>query len=303
LQFKRIKIKNYYKIGIICLNNPENLNLIEADTFNEINLALDFFENDNEIKIILLKSNCGMSKTLTKRKKIFSAGVNIKEYGKKFELADKNPSEFKNSLKKNRQLMTRIEEFKKPVIIAVDGIIIGGFFELALSCDLILASDKASFRLNEINIGLIPGYGGISRLLKIVGKNKTFEIVATGKEINPKEALDLGLVSEIFDDSEFEAKTLEYCKNLAKKSSNSLYLIKNTIRQVLLTAQTVIARRGNAPTKQSIALLDRLLRFARNDNLQIIEDIEVENFLKAVQSKDAREGISAFLEKRKPVWK
>ena len=266
--FKRIKIKNHSKIGLICLNNSENLNIIKSDTFDEINFALDVFENDNNIKIILIKADCGKSKI---GKKVFSAGVNLKEYDEKFELFDKNPNEFKNLLKKNRKLMTKIEESKKPVIIGVDGIACGGFFELALACDLILVSEKASFKLNEVNIGLIPGYGGISRLLKIVGKNKTFEIVSTGKEITPKNAMDLGIVAEIFDDSDFEEKTLEYCENLAEKSSNSLYLIKNTIDQVL---------KNNA-----------------------VEETEIENFLKAIQSEDSREGIKSFLEKRKPEFK
>ena len=286
MTFIRIKTENYNKIGIICLNNPENLNIIESDTFQEINFALDSFEKDNNIKIILIKANCGVSKT---GKKVFSAGVNLKEYSKKFDLADKNPTEFKNSLKKSRQLMTKIEKFKKPVIIGIDGITCGGFFELALACDLIFASEKASFRLNEANLGLIPGYGGISRLLKIVGKNKTFEIVATGKEINPKEALNLGIVAEIFDNSKFEEKTLEYCENLAEKSSNSLYLIKNTIHQLLRHCE------------QNEAIHFWIASFCsqtpRNDDFQTIEEIETENFLKAIQSKDSREGIKAFLDK------
>lgn len=263
MTFIRLKTENYNKIGIICLNNPENLNIIEHDTFQEINFALNIFENDNNIKIILIKAACGLSKT---DKKVFSAGVNLKEYGKKFELADKNPSEFKNSLKKGRALMTKIEEFKKPVIIGIDGIVCGGFFELALACDLIFASKKALFKLNEVNIGLIPGYGGISRLLKIVGKNKTFEITATGREISATEALNLGIVAEVFDDIVFEEKVLNYCENLVEKSSNSIYLIKDTIRQIL-----------NSPHKT--------------------EDIETENFLKAVQSEEARESVRTFLNK------
>ena len=261
--FKRIKTENYNKIGIIYLNNPENLNIIETDTFQEINSALNTFKDNNDIKIILIKAVCGISKT---GKKVFSAGVNLKEYDKKFELADKNPSEFLENLKKNRELMAKIEEFKKPVIIGIDGIVCGGFFELALACDLILASEKASFRLNEVNLGLIPGYGGISRLLKIVGKNKTFKIVATGKEISPHEALNLGIVAEIFEDSEFEEKTLNYCENLAKKSSNSIYLIKNTIHKILKNPE--------------------------------IEDIEIKNFMKALLSEDSRERVKAFLEKK-----
>lgn len=262
MPYKRIKTDSRNKIGIICLNNPENLNIIESDTFDEINSALNLFENDKNIKVVLIKADCGTSKA---GKKVFSAGVNLKEYSKKFEIADKNPYEFKISLINNREILTRIEKYNKPVIIGIDGIVVGGFFELALACDLILASEKASFRLSEVSIGLIPGYGGISRLLKIAGKNKTFEIVSTGREISPDEALNIGIVSEIFDDSVFEEEILNYCGNLAEKSSNSLYLTKKTIHELLKNPET--------------------------------EEIETKNFLKAIMSEDSREGVNAFLEK------
>lgn len=266
--FKKIKTENQNNIGIIVLNMPEILNLIEEDTFDEIAYALNIFEKNKNIKIILIKSNCGMSKT---GKKIFSAGVNLKEYYKKFEIFDKNPIEFENFLRNQRKLMTKIENYSKLVIIAINGMVIGGFFELALSCDLILASENASFKLNEVNIGIIPGYGGIYRLLRIVGKNKAFEIIASGKEITSTEALNLNIVSEIFQDSDFDEKIIEYCENLAEKSPNALYLIKNTINKIINSNQA--------------------------------EETEIENFLKAFQSEDSREGVKAFLEKRKPVFK
>ncbi len=149
------------------------------------------------------------------------------------------------------------------MIIAADGTVIGGFFELSLSCDLILASKQASFKLNEVNVGLIPGYGGISRLLKIVGKNKTFEIISTGREISSAEALSMGIIAEIFDDEDFEEKILAYCENIAKKSSTALCLIKNTINNIYKAIE--------------------------------IEEMEIDNFLKAVQSEDSKKEIGAFL--------
>lgn len=268
MNYKRILIKNHNKTGIVSLNTPESLNVLESDTFQEIDDALNYYEKNNNIKIILLKSNCGMSK---KGEKVFSCGVNLKEYDKKFECFDKDRHAFEIYLRQTRNLMTKIENFKKPVIIAIDGIISGGFFELALHCDLILASEKAVFSLNEVNLGLIPGYGGINKLLSITGKNKAFEIIASGKKINAKEAFELNIVSEIYKDSEFEEKTLKYCDKMAEKSSNALFLIKNTINNILL----------------------------RND----AEDIEINNFLKAMDSEDSREGVRAFLEKRKPCFK
>lgn len=268
MQTEKIKIVNYNRTGIIILNNPEILNLILQDTFKEIYSAFNDFEKNKRIKIILIKSVCGISKT---GKKVFSAGVNLKDYEKKFELFDKNPSEFENFLREQRKLMTKIENSDKITVIGANGMLIGGFFELASACDLILASEKASFTLNEVNIGLIPGYGGIHRLLRTVGKHKTFEIIASGREIHAREALNLGIVSEIFNDEEFEEKTLEYCENLAEKSADALSLIKNTIGMLL-----------------------------KND---AIENTEVQNFMKAMHSEDSREGVRAFLEKRKPNFK
>lgn len=264
MKFSQIKIENHNKTGFILLNNPENLNIIESNTFQEIDFALETFKENENIKIVLIKANCGLSKT---GKKVFSAGVNLKEYNKKFELFDKNPDEFESFLKKQRELPLKIENFPKPVIIAIDGLVIGGFFELALACDLILASESASFRLSEVNLGIIPGYGGIHRLLKIVGKNKTFEIIASGKEISPEEAKNSGIAAEIFHDEDFEEKVLKYCESLAEKPANSLYLTKDTIRQVLRHCD------------------------------QSIENIEVKNFLKAMNSEDSRKNIRNFLKK------
>ena len=263
--FKKIKTENHNKVGVISLNNPKDLNLIDSNTFNEIYSAIEEFEKSQNIKTILIKSICGISKT---GEKVFSAGANLKEYSQKFEMFDKNPSDFENYIRKQRSLLLKIEGLSKPVIIAIDGLVVGGFFELALACDTILASNSASFKLNEVNIGLVPGYGIIHRLLRLSGKNRTFEIISSGRELSAYEALNYGIVSEVFDDMEFEKATLRYCQNLAEKSANTLCLIKNTIGML-----------------------------SKGDT---IEDIEVNNFLQAIGHPDSREGIKAFLEKRKP---
>ena len=173
-------------------------------------------------------------------------------------------------MNQTRTLLSKIESTKKPVIAAVDGLATGGAFEIILACDLIIASDAAQFSLNEINIGIIPGYGGIKRLLQSFGKKKTFEIVTTGRTINAQEAMISGLVTEIYADSEFNKRVFEYCKKLASKPSQALCLIKDTINN--LTAN---------PSA---------------------DDIEIKNFIKAAGSPDAREGVVAFLEKRAPKF-
>lgn len=218
-----IKTPTSPPIGEIIFDSPETLNLIEENTFELIEKALDSFELDEEIKVVLIRANCGISRK--SKLKVFCAGVNLKTYDKKFKLIEENPEEFREKLISNREFLTRIEQFPKPVVMAVDGLAIGGGFELALACDVILATHSASFCLNEVNIGLIPGYGGIHRLMRLVGKNRAYDIIATGRKISAEEAQSLGICTKISKDEEI----MEYCTSLASKSPLALKLIKNTI--------------------------------------------------------------------------
>lgn len=261
--FHKILTSKIERIGIISLNYPKNMNILSFEMLKEIHQALKIFEADNEVKIILLKAEPAFSKN---GRKIFSAGVDLKKYDEKFKLVEENPEKFKEILEKSRKFISKIEKLKKPVIAGVDGLAVGGAFEMILACDLILASEEASFALSEVNIGLIPGYGGIRRLLELIGKKKTFEIIASGKTIFADEAVNLGITAGIYPVSDFQEKILEYCKNLSEKSSNSMRLIKDTI--------------------------NKLSNFS--------DKVEIENFMEAVSSNDAREGVAAFLEKREP---
>ncbi len=259
-KFTKIKTEKIDSIGKIILNSPETLNIIEKETFTEINEAFSRFESD-DVKIILITAVCGISK---KGKKVFCAGVNLKKYNEKIELAKTVPARFKEELKSARSLLTRIEKLNKPVVIGINGFITGGFFELALACDMVLVSESAAMSLNEINVGLIPGYGGIHRLLKLLGKNRAMEIIATARHISANEALKLGIASKVFKDREFELKIHEFCRELAMKPSNSLYLVKNTMQKIL--------------------------------NGEDIEEVEINSFLKAICFEDAQKAINNFLQ-------
>ena len=261
-KFNNIVTSISNKIGIITLNTPENYNVLSSQTFEEIKQALFYFEKKEEIKVILFNANCAITKN---NNKIFSAGVNLKDYNKKFEILERNPQEFKENLEKTRNIISYIEEIEKPVIAAVEGLAIGGAFEIIMACDLIILSKDAKFQLSEINIGLIPGYGGISRLLRMVEKNKTFEVLANAKVLTAKDMLNLNIASEVFDTENFMGSAINYCSNLAKKSLKSLYLIKDTINKILKT--------------------------------ESINKIEVENFMKAVTSQEAKEQINSFFNK------
>lgn len=256
-----IKIQKNGAIAEITLNSPDTLNLIEEDTFEKISLALDGLEQDDRIKVILIRANCGVSKKTDR--KVFSAGVNLKKYDEKFELLDKAPNEFRQNLIKNRDLPKKIEKYPKPVVIAIDGLVTGGFFEVALACDVILASTSAAFSLNEVNIGLIPGYGGIQRLVKFVGKSRAYEIITTCRQIPAYEAVQLGIAAQVYDDDRFEDKVKQYCTNLSLKPQNALRLAKQVIERV--------------------------------SNGENIDEAEVDCFMQAVSSSEARDNINNFL--------
>lgn len=264
--FKKVSVTKIEEVGIVTLNRPDIHNVLTFETFKEIDYALKLFESDEKIRVILFKANCGS----TDSHKIFSAGVNLKEYDSKFKMIEENPSEYEKILKDTRSFMSRIENIRKPVIAGVDGLAVGGAFELILACDLILVSDEAQFVLSEIDIGLIPGYGGIQRLISSVGKKKTFEIVATGRKLTAQEALITGLVAEIYPVAEFNKRLIEFSRKLSQKPSQALALIKDTV--------------------------NKLTYKALND------EIEIKNYMKAVSSEDAKEGITAFIEKRAPKF-
>lgn len=261
LEFKRIALSKFENIGIITLNRPESLNVFSFETFREMDYALKLFESEDKIKVILIKANCGLS---ADNEKVFSTGENLKEYQTKFKLIEENPAEFEKILKQSKSVLTRIETLKKPVVAGVDGLAAGGAFEFILACDIILLSDEAKLQLNGIDLGLVPAYGGLQRLLKSVGKKRAFEIAASGRIISAQEArYEMGIVAEIFSASEFNKRIIEYCKQLSIKPSLALWLIKDTINQISFKP--------------------------------IYDEIEIKNFIKAAASKDAKEGVETFL--------
>lgn len=265
---RKIQKKTQYSVGIIHLNSPESYNIIDDNMIKEIKDAFFELEQNPHIKIIFIG---GDIQTSSSGKNILSAGFDLKKYPERLDLAQNNPEKLKKILSNNIELFDMLEKSQKPVVIGINGLISGFLFELALCCDVILLSESAKMVLNEVNIGIMPGYGSIYRLLNLVGKNKTFEIVAGGKTIDAAEAKSLNIASEIYSDNFFSEKTLEYCQKLAEKPSTSLALIKKTLNQIVFN--------------------------------QNIKDFQLNNFIEAVQTENAKEGINAFLEKRNAVFK
>lgn len=197
--------------------------------------------------------------------KSFIAGADISEFAAQTSVTQRN-------LFYEKTLFNSLDTFPKPVIAMINGFCLGGGCELALACDIRLAGEKAKFGQPEINLGIIPGGGGTQRLTRLVGEGKSMEMILTGEMIDAKTAFEIGLVNHVFAAEELEAKTMEMANKIAEKSPIALQLAKEAVK---------LASRSN---------LDEGLRR------------EVDLFALCFSTKDKEEGVSAFLEKRKPVF-
>ncbi len=198
--------------------------------------------------------------------KAFVAGADITE------LAGCNPLEGKYFSKIGQEAMEKLQGFPIPVIAAVNGFALGGGTEMALACDFVYASETATFGLPEITLGIIPGFGGTQRLPRLIGPARAKELVFTGKMIPAQEALDIGIVNRLFPLESLMDETIKTAKGIAQKGKSSLRAAKEAINAGL--------------------------------EVDIITGLKFERdaFAICMASSDAKEGTTAFLEKRKPVF-
>ncbi|KZT60355.1 ClpP/crotonase [Calocera cornea HHB12733] len=240
-------------VTLITLNRPKALNALSSPLFHELNHALAQAELDKDVGAVVL----------TGSEKAFAAGADIKEMKDK-EFAEVYGNNFLSH-------WTQITDMKKPVIAAVSGYALGGGCELAMMCDIILASPTAKFGQPEINLGVIPGAGGTQRLTRAIGKSRAMELVLTGRNINAQEAEKWGLVSRVVGEGEGEVvkEAVEMAKTIASKGRLSVMAAKEGV---------------NAASELS---LHEGLHFERR------------LFQSLFATKDQKEGMSAFAEKRK----
>ncbi|KAG5729526.1 hypothetical protein E4T56_gene4597 [Termitomyces sp. T112] len=241
-------------VALVTLNRPKALNALSSPLFVELNQAFHKADADPSVSAIVL----------TGSDKAFAAGADIKEM-KDIEFADA----YKNRFLENWAEMTRI---RKPIIAAVSGYALGGGCELALMCDIILASPTAKFGQPEINLGTIPGGGGSQRLARIIGKSRTMEMVLTGRMISAQEASQWGIVSRVVKEGEGEVvkEAIAVGKEIASKSQIAIQAAK----EVCNAAYELTLAEG--------------LRFERRI------------FHGLFATKDQKEGMGAFAERRKP---
>ena len=245
------------KIGIVTVNRPEQMNSLNSKTRTEMAEAFEKLGNESGISTIILVGASG---------KAFIAGADIKEF-LKLDL------ETEKDLKKDWIVTEIIENLSKPVIAMIDGFCLGGGLEIAMSCDLRIASNRTKLGQPEINIGIIPGAGGTQRLTRLIGEGRAMEMILAGRMIKAEEALQYGILNFVFDHKELEIKTMEIAKTITEKSPYAIERAKRSVKSV------------------SNMKLEKGLQFER------------EMFLECFNSEDGKEGITAFMEKRKANFK
>lgn len=252
---KMLIIEKVDHVAKISLNRPKILNALNTEIIKKLADVLEELDQDSQVNAIVLTGN----------EKAFAAGADINE------LAETSPVEF--VIKQFFRDWERIRKISKPLIAAVNGYALGGGNELAMCCDIIIASETAKFGQPEILLGVIPGAGGTQRLTKAVGRVKAMEMVLTGKTISAKEALEWGLINRVVSSDEVENEALRLALDIAGKPPVAVRLAKQAIN------------------KAQELPLDHGLSFEQNA------------FYLLFSSEDQQEGMQAFLEKRKPQFR
>jgi enoyl-CoA hydratase len=252
MAYENIIYEKEDQIAVITFNRPEAMNALNNQTRAEFAAAVQEVAADDDIKVLIL----------TGSGKAFVAGSDIKEFNRTTPYAAHNI----------QRLGEMVEKLDKPVIAAVNGFCLGGGCEIAMGCDLIIASEKAKFGQTEINIGIIPGGGGTQRLQRLIGVCRAKELIFTGDIIRAEEADRLGLVNRVVPMEELMPTAKDLAAKIATKSAAALRLAKQAINRGMQTN------------------LESGLRY------------EYELYSLSLSLEDKAEGVAAFLEKRAPKF-
>lgn len=242
-------------IALIRLNRPKELNALNLQLMQELKHALAEMDQQDDIRCIIITGN----------EKAFAAGADIKQMESRTAIDMLIIDQF--------ETWDQIRKTKKPVIAAVSGFALGGGCELAMTCDMIVASETAKFGQPEIKIGIMPGAGGTQRLTKAVGKALAMEMVLTGRFITADEAQKAGLINHVVPEEVYLDEALKLAKEIAQLSPVAVRLAKESVLKAFETG------------------LQEGLYFERK------------NFYMCFASEDQKEGMNAFVEKRKPDFK
>ncbi|MFZ9846665.1 MAG: enoyl-CoA hydratase/isomerase family protein [Flavobacteriales bacterium] len=195
-------------ISTITINRPQQLNVLNKQTIEELNSALNELENNASVRVVII-TGAG--------EKAFVAGADIKEFA---QFSTEQGKQL--SAKGHELLFDKVANFSKPVIAAINGFALGGGLELAMACHIRIASENARMGLPEVGLGVIPGYGGTQRLPQLIGKSKAMEMILTAEMIDVKIALHYGLINRVVPSTELLAKATDIAKKIMKNSPMAL---------------------------------------------------------------------------------
>lgn len=245
-------------IAVVTVNRPDKLNALNRETVLELRTVFKELRSNDKIHAIILTGS---------GEKAFVAGADIKELNELDVLSAKKFAE------RGQDVFNYIENMNKPVIAAVNGFALGGGCELALSCHIRLASENAKFGQPEVNLGIIPGYGGTQRLARLINSGRAMEYILTGDLIDANEAFRLGLVNHVYPQNDLINKALEMTAKIASKG------------------------------QQAVRFAIKAVNMVNQVSLKEGQNYEASLFALCCGTEDFKEGTSAFLEKRKPEFK
>ena len=255
MSYEMILTETRGRVGLIMLNRPQVMNALSNQLMREMMDALEDFDQNNQVGAMVIAGN----------EKAFAAGADIKE------LMDRSTQQVMDS--DHIAVFGRIRTIRKPVIAAVSGWVLGGGCEIALSCDMVIASESATFGQPEINIGVIPGAGGTQRLTHAVGKALAMEIILNDRRLSAQEALQHGLVNRVVPVEDYLEDALKLAEEIASRAPVAVRAAKQMINQAY----------------------ERTLTDALAEEKRV--------FYNLFSTEDQKEGMRAFVEKRKPEWK
>jgi enoyl-CoA hydratase len=255
LSYQNLLVTKEGAIGIVQLNRPKVLNALNFEIMSELVSGLEELDRDAAVNVIIL----------TGGERAFAAGADLAE------MSQITPVDL--LLGRRFELWDRIRKISKPIIAAVSGYCLGGGNELAMNCDIVVASESASFGQPEVNVGIIPGAGGTQRLPRVVGKYKAMEMILTGKSISADEAYRIGLVNHVVPPESLMEEAKKIATDIASKPPISIRSAKEAILK------------------------------AQDTTLEVGLEFERKAFYMLFATEDGKEGMKAFLEKRKPTFK
>ncbi|HHY69325.1 MAG: enoyl-CoA hydratase-related protein [Bacillota bacterium] len=243
---------------VVFVNRPQALNALNKEVLGELDYAMTVLsEGRNAIPLIITGGGA----------KAFVAGADIEE------MADMTREEAAGFSRFGHRVFSKIEKFPSPTIAAVNGYALGGGNELALACDIRIASEKAKFGQPEVGLGIIPGFGGTQRLVRVVGEANALDLIFTGRSIDAQEAFRIGLVHKVVPADKLLDEAFKYVEDLRKNSAFAMSQAKKAIYKW------------------------------RSDEVEPEMDLEVRLFAQCFDHPDQKEGMGAFVEKRSPSFR